>query len=443
MKVAIYSFSSCEGCRYTIVNELDKVLETLEKLGVEIVREPLLGLGEEPANYDIAIIEGALTSEEDVNKVKEIRRKCKYLIALGSCAALGGIVAFMYKHKGEVTRFDKKYIFGEPLHKFVKVDAVVKGCPIKVGEFLTIIEFLAKGLPVEELERRFQYIKVSEKVIDDGLLKLDTGKCVVCGRCVEICSLLGINALDYGFRGSSIIVTTPFFKKFAEVGCIHCGLCAGYCPVAAVTYRDDISRALELIKSGDVSILIDGWALKGLAEALEVDAGKVIASLKLLGAKEVKLWDPLEGVEKVSEPAIVPVSSAESEYVRKFYPELSKYLTEYPRPAIGDKTLVITSCAARKKDLDLVLTAQETLKILESLIGREQIANVEAEEVPQLSGRASEKVKVLQGPDEVRRGLEEFKDNPRNILVLQLCFGGCNYGSGQPYRLLDKTTYIH
>ena len=443
MKVAIYSFSSCEGCRYTIVNELDRVLRALEKLGIEIVREPLLGLGEEPANYDIAVIEGALTSEEDINKVREIRRRCKYLIALGSCAALGGIVAFMYKHKGEVTRFDKKHIFGEPLHKFVKVDAVVKGCPIKVDEFLTIIEFLAKGLPVEELERRFQYIKVSERVIDDGLLKLDTGKCVVCGRCVEICSILGVNVLDYGFRGSSIIVTTPFFKKFDEVGCIHCGLCASYCPVAAITCRDDISRALELIKSGEVSILIDKWALNGLAEALEVDVGKVVASLKLLGAKEVKFWDPLEGIEEVSEPAIIPMSSAEYEYVKRFYPELSKYLTEYPRLAVSDKTLVITSCAARKKDLSLVLTAQEALKILESSIGREQIANVEAEEVPQLSSKASEKVKVLHGPDEVRGGLKEFKTNPRNVLVLQLCLGGCSYGSGQPYRLLDKTTYIH
>ena len=443
MKVAIYSFSSCEGCRYTIINELDKVLVVLKSLGVEIVREPLLGMGGEPANYDVAIIEGAVTSKEEVDKIKEIRRKCRYLVALGSCAALGGIVTFMYKHKGEVTRFDEAYKFGEPIHKFVRVDAVVKGCPIKVEEFLTTIEHIVKGLPVVELERRFQYFKTSERIIDDYLLKLDTGKCIVCGRCVEVCSILGVNALDYGFRGSSIIVATPFFKKFSEVGCIHCGLCASYCPVAAITYRDDVPKALELIESGNFSIIIDKWALDGLAESLEVNAGKIIAALKLLNAREVRLWDPLEVVTKVSEPALIPMSNAEAEYVKMIYPELSKYLVDYPKITFDARTLVITSCVARKKDFSQVLTTQEALRILESIIGREQIGNIEEEEVPRQGISLHNGVKILQGPDQVREGLREFRIDPKYVLVLQLCFGGCMYGSGQPYRLLDKTTYVH
>lgn len=441
MRVAVYSFGSCEGCRYAIVNELGIVLRAFRELGLELVREPLLGLGGEPPEYEIAVIEGALTSEEDVNRVREIRRKCRYLVALGSCAALGGIVAFTYARRDGRSGASGKYVLGKPLHSSVSVDAVVKGCPVRVSEFLSVIELITKGLPVERVERRFRYVKAHERVVDDGLLRLDTGKCVACGRCVEVCSALGLSVLDYGFRGSSIVVTTPFFKSFREVGCIHCCLCAGYCPVAAITYRDDVPKAVELVRSGDVRILIDWWALRGLAKALGVDAGKVLTSLELAGAKEVRLWDPLENAVAHAGPAIVPMSSAELEYVRRFYPELSEYVKEPPEPEADEATLLVSSCAARKRGRELVLTAQEALKLLESLVGREQVANVEARALPARASTAHKGLKVLRGPDGVRRGLEGFKREPRGVLVLQLCFGGCDYGSGQPYRVLDEVAY--
>ncbi|HDJ97339.1 MAG TPA: hypothetical protein ENG54_02620, partial [Thermofilum sp.] len=118
MKVAFFSFGACEGCRYRIVNEFAKIATLLEKYGIEIVREPLLGVKTEK-NYDVAIIEGAVTSL-DVERVKEIRRKAKFLIALGSCAFLGGIATLGYKYGVQADEYLKKgYSLGVPLHQIV------------------------------------------------------------------------------------------------------------------------------------------------------------------------------------------------------------------------------------------------------------------------------------------------------------------------------------
>ncbi|MEM1820935.1 MAG: hypothetical protein QXU64_05030, partial [Thermofilaceae archaeon] len=118
MKVAFFSFGACEGCRYRIVGELHKLTSIPN---IEIVREPLLGLTED-TEYDIAVVEGAVTTP-DVEKLKRIRSKTKYLIALGSCARLGGITTLGYRLGLKLEEYEAKgYADALPLHRFVKID---------------------------------------------------------------------------------------------------------------------------------------------------------------------------------------------------------------------------------------------------------------------------------------------------------------------------------
>jgi len=91
--IGIYSLTGCEGCRHEIVNLGERLLQALEDLNIELAYEPLLGLTTERSEYDIVFVEGAVTSEAEVRKLREVREKAKILVAMGTCASLGGIAS--------------------------------------------------------------------------------------------------------------------------------------------------------------------------------------------------------------------------------------------------------------------------------------------------------------------------------------------------------------
>jgi len=433
MRVAFFSFGACEGCRYRIVNEFKKVVSLMEKYGIEIVREPLLSIVSEDG-YDIAVVEGAVTSK-DIEKLKEIRKKAKFLIALGSCAYLGGISTLGYRYGVKVEEYVKKgYTLGEPLHKFVKVDSYVRGCPASVDNLMSVLEEIVRYNSAVRYERRFEYERTTDLNLDDGFLKLDAGKCIVCGRCIELCSKIGANVLTQAFRGYRVVVTTPAQIDFLDVGCIRCGLCAAYCPVAAITYRNDIGRAVEVAKKNG-KVLIEYLALMLLAESLNLAPGQVIPLLRALGFSDVEVVDPLSQISNV-EGKIVPYSSAEKRLVESMFPGAVKFLADYPKFKTDDNTVLVTTCIARKEDHTPTLTVSETIKIVKSMLIT--LEDISEEPLSFKAETSHEEIKVAKGPDEVKRLINEFVKKPEGTLVLQICPRGCERGSGIPFSLLNK-----
>jgi len=149
-KVAFFDFASCEGDQLQIVNLEETLLDLLGQVEIVSFRE---AMKEHSDAYDIAFIEGSITRASDEERLKKIRGNAKLLVALGSCAAIGGINAMKNFQDPEELR---RYVYGKdaklfetyparPVGAVVKVDAAIPGCPIDRKEFLQVVKALLVG----------------------------------------------------------------------------------------------------------------------------------------------------------------------------------------------------------------------------------------------------------------------------------------------------------
>jgi len=151
--VAIYDFACCEGCQLQIVNLEEEILDLISVVKPVRWREAMSDANDGP--YDIIIIEGSITREQDAERLKELRKKAPILIALGACATIGGV----NKRKNNFDLEEvKRYVYGDAaglphlntaptkaVDEVVPVDYYVHGCPINRAEFGHIIRCLALG----------------------------------------------------------------------------------------------------------------------------------------------------------------------------------------------------------------------------------------------------------------------------------------------------------
>ncbi|MBI1855642.1 MAG: oxidoreductase, partial [Chloroflexi bacterium] len=76
--VAVYKFSSCDGCQLSILNMEDDLLDLAEAIDIAFFLEATRA--ERPGPYDIAIVEGSVTTQHEIERIKEVRRQAKILI---------------------------------------------------------------------------------------------------------------------------------------------------------------------------------------------------------------------------------------------------------------------------------------------------------------------------------------------------------------------------
>lgn len=149
-KIAIYDFTDCEGCEVKLVSLRERLLAIESK--VEIIN---WRLGQEyfkSGPYDITIIEGTPLAKYEVGLLKELRENSKVLIALGACAALGGVLGIM-PEKDRKQWYEKIYskaykapdTDAKPLSAYVPVDFSIHGCPVDEDEVVRIVEELLSG----------------------------------------------------------------------------------------------------------------------------------------------------------------------------------------------------------------------------------------------------------------------------------------------------------
>ena len=145
-KLAIINITGCTGCVISILDLHEEILEVLDR--VEIVYCPTIVDFKEIPKCDIAIINGTICNEHDIELVKEAEKKANTIIALGSCACFGGITGLRNLFsKNETLKYSYEEAisnkegtipteiipsltdFVELIEDIIEVDYRIPGCP--------------------------------------------------------------------------------------------------------------------------------------------------------------------------------------------------------------------------------------------------------------------------------------------------------------------------
>lgn len=153
--VAVYKFSSCDGCQLSLLNLEDELLELVEKIELAHFLEARSQVL--PGPYDIGLVEGSVSTQEEVERIKAIRHDCQMLVALGTCATAGGVQAL--RNFADLAAYTKtvydhpEFIHAlptsSPLSDHVRVDLELWGCPVNKKQVIELVTaILHKRRPV-------------------------------------------------------------------------------------------------------------------------------------------------------------------------------------------------------------------------------------------------------------------------------------------------------
>ncbi len=161
VKVATVWLDGCSGCHMSLLDMDAAIISLAQK--IELVYGPLVDAQEFPEDVDVTLVEGAVSSQDDLNKIKKIRQRTRLLIALGDCAVTGNVPAM--RNAIPVQRLlQQVYVEGvqaskviptdgvppllkhaRPLREFVKVDMCLPGCPPPAKSISSVLLELLDG----------------------------------------------------------------------------------------------------------------------------------------------------------------------------------------------------------------------------------------------------------------------------------------------------------
>jgi NAD-reducing hydrogenase small subunit len=144
-KLATVWLDGCSGCHMSFLDMDERLIDLAGK--VDLVYSPLVDAKEFPPDVDITLVEGAVSSEEDLHKIKVVRCNTKLLVSLGDCAVTANVPAMRNPFPVQSV-YDRAYRenatlmpgtpneviprllpYARPVHEVVAVDVFVPGCP--------------------------------------------------------------------------------------------------------------------------------------------------------------------------------------------------------------------------------------------------------------------------------------------------------------------------
>jgi sulfhydrogenase subunit delta len=154
LKVGLFSFTSDEGCSMIFLELMNNHFSDWEKM-IDFRYFKLLKEKNDLRNLDVAFVEGAISTFKEEEKLKEIRKNSKNLVAIGSCA-VNGSPSNQRNFFSEDTKNEIRFVldnFGHrdkvsALNEIVKVDDNVPGCPMDEDKFLEVLNKYLKEFKV-------------------------------------------------------------------------------------------------------------------------------------------------------------------------------------------------------------------------------------------------------------------------------------------------------
>lgn len=150
-RLAVFKFASCDGCQLQLLDAEERLLELAGRVEINHFLEARSQVV--PGPYDVGLVEGSITTPDDVERIREVRRQCRFLVTIGACATAGGIQAL--RNWGRIDEFLAS-VYATPatiaalatstaIADHVPVDFELRGCPIDHGQLLDLITAVLFG----------------------------------------------------------------------------------------------------------------------------------------------------------------------------------------------------------------------------------------------------------------------------------------------------------
>ena len=161
IRLATVWLDGCSGCHMSLLDTDERLVALAEH--VTVVWGPLVDAKAFPENVDVTLVEGAVSSEEDLYRIRQVRARTKILVTLGDCAVTGNVSA-MRNNFGANSVLKRAYLDNatldaqiprqvispllaivRPVHEFVPVDVFVPGCPPSADLIFSVLTDLLEG----------------------------------------------------------------------------------------------------------------------------------------------------------------------------------------------------------------------------------------------------------------------------------------------------------
>ena len=161
VRLATVWLDGCSGCHISLLDMDEQIVNIAKR--VDLVYGPLVDAQEYPKQVDVVLVEGAVSSQHDLEKVRTIRQRTKLVVALGDCAVTANVPG-MRNQIPPRKLLERIYIEGAqesrclpidgvpallrqavPVHEVIKVDLHVPGCPPSPQAIAFVLGELLEG----------------------------------------------------------------------------------------------------------------------------------------------------------------------------------------------------------------------------------------------------------------------------------------------------------
>jgi len=160
-RIATVWLDGCSGCHMSLIDLDERLLDIFGR--ADLVYGPLVDVKVFPEDVDVCLVEGAVSSEDDLERIKIVRERTKTLIAFGDCAVTSNVPG-MRNPIGLEPLLNRAYLenvdinpmipnrivpqllpTSQPVNRFVDVDIFLPGCPPHADLIYTLLDDLLSG----------------------------------------------------------------------------------------------------------------------------------------------------------------------------------------------------------------------------------------------------------------------------------------------------------